>query len=109
MRTGFGLALAMAIAVFLGATAAAQTVFDPDGGKSAPMSNVADKKLIRWANDPKCSHTREVIKFAQDGASATAGEDEFLKWAWLARFIAEYGATDYSLMAPSFDAPENAT
>ena len=67
------------------------------------------RAFIRWASDPKCSDTREGIKFAQRGASTSADEEEFLRWAWLGRFIAEYGATDYSLMAPFFEAPLSAT
>ena len=50
--------------------------------------------FIRWASDPKCGEAREGIKVAQDGASAAADEDAFLKWAWLGRVIAEYGVMD---------------
>ena len=67
------------------------------------------REFIRWASDPKCGDTREGIKFAQGGANTATDEDEFLKWAWLGRFVAEYGATEYSLMAPFFEAPRDAT
>ena len=67
------------------------------------------REFIRWTSDPKCGETAGGIAFAREGAAAAQDEDEFLKWAWLARFIAEYGATDYSLLAPFFDAPHSAT
>lgn len=51
-------------------------------------------EFIRWASDPKCGPAREGVRFAKTGAGNASDEEEFLKWAWLGRFIAEYGATD---------------
>ncbi len=60
------------------------------------------RKFVRWASNPKCGDTKEGVKFAREGARAACDEEEFLKWAWLARFIAEYGSVDDALMLPTF-------
>jgi len=65
------------------------------------------REFIRWATDPKCADTNEGIAFARKAGSSAADEDEFLKWAWLARFTAEYGAANEKMMAPRLLGPED--
>ena len=64
------------------------------------------REFIRWATNPKCADTNEGIRFARKAGSSAADEDEFLNWAWLARFIAEYGVTNQRMMAPRLPGPE---
>lgn len=62
----------------------------------APYLGGAEAALefIRWAENPKCGDIRAGLSFAREHGAAASDGDEFLRWAWLARFIAEYGVAE---------------
>ena len=49
------------------------------------------KAFIDWATDPKRDEIKVGLRVAKRGASGAADEQEFLKWAWLGRYVAEFG------------------
>ena len=63
----------------------------------APHLGGVDQAMgfIQWSADPRCADTTEGLEFARQGAAAATDEQEFLKWAWLARFIDEFGRTPW--------------
>ena len=70
----------------------------------APYLGGVDRALefARWASDPRCGVAADGIKFAREGGRRARDEEEFLKWAWLARFIAEHDQVDPALVLPTF-------
>ena len=49
------------------------------------------REFIDWATDPKRDEPQVGLTVARQGAVGAADEQEFLKWAWLGGYIAEFG------------------
>ncbi|MFH0965384.1 MAG: hypothetical protein V2A58_15400 [Planctomycetota bacterium] len=50
------------------------------------------RDFLPWASNPKHAPAPQGLTLAKSAASSSRDESEFLKWAWLSRFIAEYGS-----------------